>query len=403
MTNEENPGQVEAQVEAERAVVPAIEEIAPAPRTMPVPPAALSAEEASDLQSKARELVGELGEVSGSKELQLVDGIGSLGAQAQRRAGSEFDLLRARMKDIFTQDGTSKELWTNLLEMRKALGRIDPQQLSRPTLGRRIAGLLSFAGRAPGTKMLERIAMRHESVSREVEVIEGKLREGRTMLARDNVELRKLYEEVEVQQVTIQKNAYLGELLMQELVELTDRVDDPLKAERLQVVLHDVSMRVQDLRTMEEVQQQFFVSVEMTRQNNARLGQSVDRTLALGTNVVTIGLAIQVALARQRRVLEATQRTREFLGEMIVANGAAIKRHTAEIGDVYNSPIIAIEKLTQAHGDLVEAMETASRIKQEGIEAARENIARLAEMSTDLERRSRGLPEGERSATSVEV
>ena len=140
---------------------------------------------------------------------------------------------------------------------------------------------------------------------------------------------------------------------------------------------------------MEEVHIQYFVSIEMTRQNNSRLGQSVERTLALGTTVVMVGLALQAALARQKRVLEATQRTREFLGNLIVANAATIKRHTAEIGDVYSSPVIAVEKITQAHNDLLEAMDMADRVKQEGIESARQNIARLVELSTDLEQRSR--------------
>ncbi len=124
-----------------------------------------------------------------------------------------------------------------------------------------------------------------------------------------------------------------------------------------------------------------------------RLGQSVERTLTLAINVVTVGLAIQVALARQRRVIEATQRTREFLGNVIGANAAAIKQHTVEIGDVYNSPVIAIDKIAQAHNDLIEAMETADRLKQEGIDAARENIAELSKLSSDLQRRALGIRE----------
>ena len=38
---------------------------------------------------------------------------------------------------------------------------------------------------------------------------------------------------------------------------------------------------------MQEVHVQYFVSIELTRQNNNRLGQAVDRTLTLATNVVT--------------------------------------------------------------------------------------------------------------------
>ena len=135
------------------------------------------------------------------------------------------------------------------------------------------------------------------------------------------------------------------------------------------------------------------VSIEMTRQNNNRLGQSVERTLALGSNVVMVGLAIQSALTRQKRVLEATQRTREFLGNLIVANAASIKQHTQDIGDVYNNPVIAIDKITQAHNDLIEAMNTADRLKQEGIDKARENIAKLSQLSSDLQERSQGLRE----------
>ena len=135
---------------------------------------------------------------------------------------------------------------------------------------------------------------------------------------------------------------------------------------------------------MDEVHRQLFVSIEMTRQNNTRLGQAVERALTMVSNVVMIGLAIQSALARQERVLEAAQRTREYLGDMLVANARSVRDHTAEIGDVYNSPVIALEKVTQAHNDLLEAIETADRLKVEGIVAARENIRRLTELSAGI-------------------
>ena len=216
--------------------------------------------------------------------------------------------------------------------------------------------------------------------------------------------MRKLYEQVEAQQLPIQKNAYMGEIVMAQLEGLLDRTDDTLKGERIRNALHDVSMRVQDLRTMEVVHTQFFVSIEMSRQNNTRLGQSVERTLTLAINVVTVGLAIQMALARQKRVLEATQRTRAFLGNVIAANAAAIKQHTEEIGDVYNSPVIAIDKIIQAHNDLIEAMDTADRLKQEGIAAARGNIAKLSQLSSELQQRASRLREAPTTADqSVEA
>jgi uncharacterized protein YaaN involved in tellurite resistance len=327
--------------------------------------------------------------------MEIIDSVASLGLQTQRHAASEIGLLKGRVRETLTQEGVAGQVTNNLVELRVALMQIAPSELSHRGLLRSLIDILPFRHRL--LRMLEKIAVRYEPVSRQVVVIENRLREGRMMLTRDNVELRKLYEQVESQQPTVEKNAYLGELLMRELDELMERTVEPRKKEKIQNALHDVAMRVQDLRTMQEVHSQFFVSIEMTRQNNARLGQAVDRTLTLATNVVTVGLAIQIALARQRRVLEATQRTREFLGDMIVTNAATIKQHTQEIGDVYNEPVIAVEKITQAHNALLEAIDLANQLKQDGIASARENISKLSHLAGALEERFAGirqLPEG---------
>jgi uncharacterized protein YaaN involved in tellurite resistance len=357
----------------------------------PPAPKGMTGEEVEELKARAQAVARQLEEASGSKELEIIDSVATLGLQTQRQAASELGLLKARVRDLFSRDGLTGQVTEDLVELRMALNQIAPPELSHPSLFGRMLDLLPFRQRILRT--LEKIAMRYEPVSRQVVVIETRLREGRMMLTRDNVELRKLYERVESQQPTIKRNVYLGELLMQYLQELTERSTEPQKKEKIQAALHDVAMRVQDLRTMDEVHTQFFVSIEMTRQNNTRLGQAVERTLTLATNVVTVGLAIQVALARQKRVLEATQRTREFLGDMIVANAETIKRHTQEIGDVYKEPVIAIEKITQAHDALLEAIDMASQLKQEGIASARDNISKLTHLAGALEERFAAMGE----------
>jgi uncharacterized protein YaaN involved in tellurite resistance len=349
-------------------------------------------------------LINELEEARGSKALALIDRVTAIGVQSQRRAGAELDLLKTRIADLMSQEGSGAEISKDLVELRLVLNEINPHELSKPGIFRKLLSFLPFVGKFPSLlKILERIAIRYETVSRQVLVIENKLRDGRSMLRRDNIELRKLYEQVEDQQLPIRKSAYMGIYLMQQLSRLLTNIDDPLEEERIRNALHDVSMRVQDLRTMDEVHIQFFVSIEMTRQNNNRLAQSVDRTLSLASNMVMVGLAIQTALARQKKILEATQRTQEFLGNMILSNAAAIKRHTEEIGDVYNNPIVAVEKITQAHNDLIEAMEIANKLKQQGIEFARENIAKLSQLTADLQQRSQGLVEkGEAGTPAIE-
>ena len=367
-------------------------------------PEGITEEDAEDLRERATELINQLKEARGSKALAMIDRVTTIGIQSQRRAGAELDLLKTRMADLLTQNGSGAEISKDLVELRLVLNEINPHELSKPGIFRKLFGFLPFIEKLPSLlKILERIAIRYETVSRQVLVVETKLREGRSMLRRDNIELRKLFEQVEVQQLPIRKSAYIGIHLIQQLSRLLRTLDDPIEQERITNALHDVSMRVQDLRTMEEVHIQFFVSIEMTRQNNNRLAQSVDRTLSLASNMVMVGLAIQTALARQKKILEATQRTQEFLGSMIISNARAIKRYTEEIGDVYNNPVVAVEKITQAHNDLIQAMEIANQLKQRGIEFARENIAKLGQLTADLQGRSQGLVEqGEAGTPAIE-
>jgi uncharacterized protein YaaN involved in tellurite resistance len=358
------------------------------PAREPEPPKGLTDEEVASIKRMVSELAGKLATAAGSDELQVADSIANLGVQAQRGAASELDLLRARLGEMMTKDGAGGAIAHDLAELRQTLAKISPQLDGDRGI---VARVLHAKGTGPVRGVLERIAIRYEPVSKQIAVIEMRLRGGRTMLARDNIELRKLYESVEAQHLTVEKNAYLGEQLICELEGLLNQTDDPQKRDRIINAIHDLSLRVQDLRTMAEVDLQFFVSIDMTRLNNTRLGQAVERTLTLSTNVVMVGLAIQVALSRQRRVMEANQRTREFLGNVVATNAALIKRHTSEISDAYNNPVIALEKLSQAHNDLLEALDIADRTRQEGITRARETIAKLVQMSAGLEERANAL------------
>ena len=140
-----------------------------APAGAPQAPVGVTPEEAAELATQAAEMVAQLTEVTGSEELSVIDALSNLGVQSQRRAGAELDLLRGHLKEIFVRAGPSAEVWKSLLEMRAALHRIDPEQLTRRSLPHRILGGLPFVGRPlSGVKVLERLAVRHETVSQEV-------------------------------------------------------------------------------------------------------------------------------------------------------------------------------------------------------------------------------------------
>ncbi len=208
----------------------------------PVIPVGMTSAEAREFREKAAELIVQLEQASGSKEMELTDSVGALGVQAQRHAGAELELLRARVGDMIMRDGSGATISQDLVDLRLVLDQINPHDLRRSIVRRMIYALPLVK---PMSRTVQRIAIRYETVSKQVRIIETRLRDGRAMLARDNIELRKLYEQVEAQQTVILKNAYLGELLMQQLEGILDRSDESPKAVRLREALHEVSIRVQ--------------------------------------------------------------------------------------------------------------------------------------------------------------
>ena len=214
------------------------------------------------------------------------------------------------------------------------------------------------------------------------------LRAGKDRLLQDNAELEQLYQQVKQAQLGIQQSAYVGELLWQKLDDAL--VDcDPGERQKLQAMMHRVAMRVQDLRTMEQVNLQFFVSIDMTLQNNDTLAEQVDRTVMVTQNLLTVGLAIQAALAQQKKIAKAVKGVQETTAAMLEANAAAIGRQTVEIGEMQNNPVLALESVKKAHNTLLEALDKMDEIRQLGTEKARTGIAELNRMSAVLETQGR--------------
>ncbi|MDP6668047.1 MAG: toxic anion resistance protein, partial [Dehalococcoidia bacterium] len=132
---------------------------------------------------------------------------------------------------------------------------MSPESVTHRSMVSRAMGSVPFVSNRynPIVRALGKVALRYEPVSKQVSVIETRLLDGRALLVRDNIELRKLYEDLEEHQLDLQKNAYLGELLIRDLTALMERTDDVFRRDRLEGALHDVAIRVQDLKTVEQV------------------------------------------------------------------------------------------------------------------------------------------------------
>ncbi len=360
-----------------------------APPASPEPrvPASVAAADRSELQERARGLLVRLQD--SPEDRQLARSLGALGADAQQRAGHEIDLLKTKVGTLLNDlDGPGSQIPQGLMQLRKTMDDVNPHVLaSRPR------GLLSrLLRRAPVIgDVLADIAVKYESVQTQIDSIVDGLRAGKDQLLQDSLELDRLYQQVQAAQLEVQKAAYLGELLWQGLEEKLPTSDDPAERQRLETLVHRVAMRVQDLRTMEQVNTQFFVSIDMTIQNNDHLSDAITRTVTVTRSLLTVGLAIQAALANQKKIMEAVKETQDYTADMLAANAASIKQQTAEIGDMYKNPVLALDKVKQAYDDLMGAMEQMDEIRRAGTDSARAGIRELEGMTAGLAPKAEGL------------
>ena len=353
---------------------------APPAALVPTAPKTLAEEDRSDLQGQARELVAEVQSSPGDRS--LTRRLASLGSDAQQKSTHEIELLKTKVGTLLKDlDGPGARIPQGLLELRKTMDRINPHAMMKQRKGffSRLLRRTPLIGDA-----LAEIATRYESVQTQIDSIINSLRMGKDELLQDSIELERLYTQVQVAQLDIQKSAYLGELVWEELDNQLSDESAAAEKQRLQTITHRVAMRVQDLRTMEQVNTQFFVSIDMTIQNNDHLSDAITRTVTVTRSLLTVGLTIQAALANQKRILGAVQETQKYTADMLTANAQALRQQTAEIGDLYKNPVLALDKVKEAYDELMGAMNDMDEIRRAGTESARKGVAQLNEMTATL-------------------
>lgn len=360
----------------------------------PVKPGDVTEEQAKSLNEQAEKAVKALVEARGVEALSAEDRITNIGTQDQKAVSSSIALLQEKMSNVFYGDNKSQVMDTltkDIATLQDTLAKINPKDLQAEARYR-IIRVIPFFGNWL-IQVLKASANKRLTLQQFVDHLEESLKSGEVMLRQDNAQLKVMYREIETKQGLIATDAYLAEVLMDKLSTAIEEVEDERKKGNLRKVLFKLATRAQDLRAMENVYEQFFVGIEMTRDNNDMLIATVQRMLTMGMQVVYVAFAIHAALMRQKNVLEAERGTRNFLGDMIVSNASMINSHVKEIGDLYKEPIIAMDKLTTAITQLEQAIDATNKLKSEGIERARENIVKIKVLTEEIKTKAGNLPD----------
>lgn len=335
------------------------------------------------MKEKSLALINTVKEKTGPSLMRAIDVIGA-GSQKKMAAANDLmsDSVGSLLKGLDGKSPTGEKL----LELRSAMDDLNPHSLNN-------AWWFSWMPKGIKRKAVSKFIHKYEPMNKHVSGILTGLRAGKDDLLETSIELENQYIEIESAQKEIQSEIYIGEIFIVEVEKLEVDVDetDAQEKQKLASVKNKAARRIRDLRTMEQAAVQFFISIDQTVATNELLSEQIDSALTVGPMVMTNALRIQAALAKQDTVKQAVQSFQEGLGDMMAQNATAVNKAASEIGDLYNNPVIALEKMEEGFDQLMQAVNTANETMANSTIKAREASAKLADMTAQLNPVAQGL------------
>lgn len=346
------------------------------------PPKWAQEKDLSTLKDRTLALVQSTKEKSGPALSRIVAGIGEA---SQKKMASANDLMAGSVGTLLQGLDGKSPTGEKLLELRSAMDDLNPHSLSN-------SWWFSWMPKGIKRKAISRFVHRYQPMQAHLNGIFDGLRNGKDELLETSIALEEQYDEITAAKKEMEAEIYVGELFIKQVEELEAVIDtDPQELQKLGAVKNQAMRRIRDIRTMEQAAVQFFISIDQTVATNSLLGEQIDSALVVGPMVMSNALRIQAALAQQDSVREAVEGVQNAMGDMMAQNAAAVNQAASKIGDMYNNPVIGLEKLEEGFDQLMQAVNTANETMATSTIKAREASDRLAKMTAELEPVAAGM------------
>ncbi len=357
-------------------------------------PDELSTEQIANINAKADQSIKALIQTKGDIFSETTDQIVNVGVQDQKSVANNMALMQERMGNVFYSNEKSNvtdNLSKDIAILQNTLEKVNPAVYKNSFMFKYIGWIPFFGDRI--VYLLKQSSNKGLTLQEFVSKLEASLKNGEIMLRQDNAQLKVINDELRTKQSLIKADAYFAEVLMEKLSEATKGVEDQQVKNNLNEVMFKLSTRAQDLRAMENIYEQFFVSLKMTKNNNELLIDGARRMQTMGMTVINVSMAIHSALIRAKNVKDVEVGTGQFIGKMLVSNATVINGMVTEIGDLYKNPFVPMKMMEDAVAQLQQAIETTNKLKSEGIEIAKENIGKIKIMTEEIKNKSGQLPD----------
>ena len=314
-----------------------------------------------------------------------LDSVEGMGRDLQRRSATRSRLLQAPLRDLARESEEGGPVAKSLTDLRIEVEKLDPTSIDLSP-----SGFNRLLGAIPGVGTpLQRYFMRFESSQGVIDAIIRSLEGGRDQLKRDNVTLNEDQKNMRELTVTLTEQVGLAQALDTAINARLDRevpADDPRRAFIEEELVFVLRQRTMDLQQQLAVNQQGVLATAIIVRNNRELIRGVDRALDVTISALQVAVAVAMAVAHQKVVLDKVEALNRTTSDMIAGTAARLKTQGSQIHQQASSAMLDMESLKSAFADINIALDEIARYRRDALPQMAQTIIEMDSLTTEAEK-----------------
>ncbi|WP_168927318.1 toxic anion resistance protein [Halobacillus salinus] len=302
--------------------------------------------------------------------------LSDLGEKEQRVAGEAMETMKRPVNDLMKK--SNNDIPQTLNELEKVVSDLDPKR----TEGN---GVQKFFFKLSKAKPIDRYMKKYETIDGKIDVIVRSLLAGKDKLEEDSAELQLIKENARKRIYDLEKQIYFGKRLFELLQEKegNGEHDPALLTEAKEKII----TRTRNMTQMKVVLNQSMSSVDIIKNNNEKLKESIRNAVTLTKNIITISAAIQLALNNQRQVIDTVNGVNKATEELLLSNSRSLKENTENTTQLMENPAISMEALQESFDNVFEALKTTEQSSERIIASSQKFIEEMDDLNHHVRRR----------------
>ena len=315
-----------------------------------------------------------------------------LGREVQHKAASESQLLKDPVKKLAQAGEDGGPLAKDLVNLKMKVEELDPGKFDfEPGWLSRNIGRLPFIGTP-----VKRYFTQYESAQTVIGAIIRALEIGREELKRDNITLADDQKRMRETTLKLEKTVKLAMLIDRRIAEELEKT--ALGEERVKFIQEEIAFplrqRVLDLQQQLAVNQQGVLASELIIRNNKELIRGVNRVLDVTISALQIAVAVAMALANQKIVLDKVESVTKTTSDIISGTAARLKTQGAAIQKQASSAMLDIEVLKSAFSDIQAAFDDISAFRRTALPKMADQILVMDRLTGESEKEIAKMEKG---------